>query len=198
MYNECRHILLSGHKCRAAALKGKAFCYHHLFSRRLARTAPASSEPLVLPSIEEPSGVAAALNQVLRQHASNRMDRQKAQTLLYGLQIAASIVRKSDFQQPPGQTVREVCEDEDEGLIAPEATSCEPPEDCANCEKRGKCTTWQVSNSDFPGDFFSPPPTYKAKDVRSRIALRIARDKRLQERRLELNRLFHGVDSDYD
>ncbi len=30
MFNECPHILTSGHKCKAAALRGKAFCYYPL------------------------------------------------------------------------------------------------------------------------------------------------------------------------
>lgn len=192
MYNECRHILLSGHKCRAAALKGKAFCYHHLYSRRLARMNPAPADPLLLPSIEDAAGVTAALNQVIRQYGNNRMDRQKASTLFYGLQIAASLVSKSRDDQPVGQTVRDVCEDEEGGLIAPEATSCEPPEDCEKCAKRGKCKTWQVSHSEFPGDFFSPPPNYIAKASRDRLARRIASDERLHEKRREIFRIAYG------
>ncbi|MBS1801807.1 MAG: hypothetical protein JST28_00490 [Acidobacteria bacterium] len=189
MYNECRHILLSGHKCRAAALKGKAFCYHHLYSRRLARMNPAPADPLLLPSIEDIAGVNAALNQVIRQYGNNRMDRQKATTLFYGLQIAASLVHKSQGDQPPGQTVREICEDEDGGMIAPESTSCEPPEDCKTCAKRSSCKTWRISESDFPGDFFSPPPTYKAKALRERLALKIRRGERIDEERREIQRL---------
>jgi len=196
MYNECRHILHSGHKCRAAALKGKAFCFHHMASRRLARMNPNSSDALLLPSIEDTAGVTAALSQVLRQFANNRMDRPKATTLFYGLQIAASVVKKSQYEQPPGQTVREVCEDEEEGLIAPESTSCEPPEDCEKCAKSGSCKTRLVSLSDFPGDFFSPPPTYRAKAVRSRLARRIAKDDRLDEERREIFRIAYGDDPD--
>jgi len=190
MYNECRHILLSGHKCRAAALKGKAFCYHHLYSRRLARMNPAPADPLLLPSIEDAAGVNAALNQVIRQYANNRMDRQKATTLFYGLQIAASLVNKSQADLPPGQAVRDVCEDEEEGVIAPESTSCEPPEDCKTCAKSDACMTRHVSTSDFPGDFFSPPPTYKAKAFRERLALKIRKGERIEEKRQELERLF--------
>jgi len=196
MYNECRHILSGGHKCRAAALKGKAFCYHHMASRRLARMTLTSSDALPLPPIEDTAGVMTALTQVIRQLGNNRLDRPKAATLFYGLQIAASLVRKSPYDQPPGQTVRDVCDDPEEGLIAPEATSCEPPKDCANCEKRGSCKTWQVSGCDFPGDFFSPPPTYSAKATRDRLARRIARNQRNSERSLEISRMAYGDDAD--
>jgi hypothetical protein len=196
MYNECRHILHSGHKCRAAALTGKAFCFHHMCSRRQARTALESADGLSLPPIEDASGVAAALSQVLRQVANNQMDRAKATTLLYGLQIAASVVNKSQYEQPPGQTVREVFVDEEEGFIAPESTSCEPPEDCANCKKSSTCKTRQVSQSDFPGDFFSPPPTYRAEAIRSRLALKITKGERFEEQRREMYRLAYGDDPD--
>jgi len=155
-----------------------------------------SSNALPLPTIEDATGAMTAVNQVLRHLANSRLDRPKAATLFYGLQIAASLVRKTQYGQPPGQTVRDVCEDEEEGLIAPESTSCEPPEDCEKCAKAGECKTWQVSQSEFPGDFFSPPPTYNAKPARSRIARRIARDEKLAQDRRELFRIAYGDNND--
>ena len=192
MYYDCRHILLSGHKCRAAALKGKAFCYHHMASRRLARTTLTSADPLMLPSVEDTAGLTSAINQVFRQYGNCQMDQQKASTLFYGLQVATSILRASQRQQPPGQTVRDVIEDAEEGMIAPESTSCEPPQDCEDCDKRGTCKTRLVSQSEFPGDFFSPPPNYNAEAARGRIARKIAKDERLNEQRREIFRMSYG------
>lgn len=196
MYYECRHILLSGHKCRGAALRGKAFCYHHMASRRLARTIITAADPLLLPSIEDAAGLTTAINQVLRQYGSNHLDREKAGTLLYGLQVAASVLRTSNNGEPPGQTVRDVVEDDEEGLIAPESISCEPPQDCDDCEKRGTCKTRLVSQSEFPGDFFSPPPNYSAKAERARVARKIAKDERLNEQRREVFRMSYGDESE--
>jgi hypothetical protein len=36
MFLECRHILTSGHKCKAAALRGQQFCYSYMPARRYA------------------------------------------------------------------------------------------------------------------------------------------------------------------
>jgi hypothetical protein len=35
MFNECRHILVSGQRCKAA-LRGQSFCYWHTTARRYA------------------------------------------------------------------------------------------------------------------------------------------------------------------
>ncbi|WP_162601882.1 hypothetical protein [Occallatibacter savannae] len=196
MYYECRHILLSGHKCRAAAVRGKAFCYHHMASRRLARTTLTATDPLMLPSVEDPAGLIAAVNQVIRHYGDSHIDRDKAGTLFYGLQVATSILKASLRSQPPGQTVRDVIEDEEEGLIAPESTSCEPPQDCEDCERRNTCKTRLVSESEFPGDFFSPPPNYTAKAARNRLGRDIAKDLRLDEERREIFRRAYGDDKE--
>ena len=80
MFNECRHILTSGHKCKAPALRGKAFCYFHTATRRYSRTSTTSAEPLLLPSTEDAAGVQLAINEVLRSYASKRIDRRQAGT----------------------------------------------------------------------------------------------------------------------
>jgi len=139
MYIECRHILPSGYKCKAAALRGKAFCYYHIASRRLAQMTPASAGSFTLPSVEDAPGVQTALNEVFRQYSAHRINHQEAGIFFYGLQIASGIVRKSANDQRPADTVREVCDDPEEGIIAPESTACEPPDDCANCSERESC-----------------------------------------------------------
>jgi len=143
MYIECRHILPSGHKCRAAALRGKAFCYYHIASRRLARMNPTSDDPVTLPSIEDAPGVQTALNEVFNQCLTRRISPQEAKVILYGLQIASGLARKLPTDQKPGDTVRDVCEDPEEGMIAPETTACEPPDDCVNCPTRDSCKNSQ-------------------------------------------------------
>lgn len=146
MYNECRHILPSGHKCRAAALRGRAFCYYHTASRRLIRTTTTSPEAVLLPPIEDVAGVQAAVNQVLRSYSSRRINRQEASTFFYGLQIASMLALRTRTEQKPGDTVRELCEDVVEGVIAPESSACDAPKECYECPERDdceECPLWQ-------------------------------------------------------
>src|SRR5579864_9034590 len=109
MFNECRHVLTSGRKCNAAALRGQAYCYYETADRRYATTSTALSDPLLLPPIEDTGGVQVAINQVFRALASGRIDRRQAGVYFYGLQIAERLARKSD--EKPTDTVRETCED---------------------------------------------------------------------------------------
>jgi len=139
MYIECRHILPSGYKCKAAALKGKAFCFYHTNSRRFPNPTLAEAGILLLPSVEDAAGVTIAVNQVLRLFGKGNIDRHQAGTFFHGLQIAASVVPKAPRDQRPGDTVRETFEDPDSrGTIGPEAEGCDP-EDCAKCQKRFHC-----------------------------------------------------------
>ncbi len=137
MFNECRHILASGHKCKAAALRGKAFCYYHTADRRYATTSYASVDPLLIPAIEDTAGVQIAINQVFRGLANRRLDRRQAGVYFYGLQIAARLALKSD--QKPSETVRDTCQDDEGYTLAPEKSTCEPPADCINCARRTFC-----------------------------------------------------------
>jgi hypothetical protein len=141
MFNECRHILTNGHKCKAAALRGKAFCYYHTADRRYATTSTAAVDPLLIPPIEDTGGVQVAINQVFRALASRRIDRRQAGVYFYGLQIAARLAQKSD--EKPSETVRETCEDADGYVLAPEKSNCEPPADCINCRRRDFCENFE-------------------------------------------------------
>jgi hypothetical protein len=145
MFQECRHILTSGHKCKAAALRGKAYCYYHIASRRYAAGKITQMDPLNFPSIEDAAGVQIALDQVLRALGNWRIEPRHAGVYFYGLQIAARLARKSD--QKPSQTVRELSEEsaaEESGNqgVAPEKKTCEPPLDCLYCHRRSFCADW--------------------------------------------------------
>ena len=158
MFKECRHIMPGGHKCKAAALRGQAFCYYHNASRRYAGIKTTSFDPLLLPSIEDTSGVQIAIDQVLRAFASKRIDQRQAGVFFYGLHLAARLARKSKDEKP-GETVREVCEEPETGSpgegpsllgssLAPEKTTCEPPADCVNCRRRTFCQEFELWETD--------------------------------------------------
>lgn len=144
MYNECRHILPGGHKCKAPALRGKVFCYHHTLARRPATNRVPETGPVRLASAEDSAGLIIAVNQVLREFGEGHIDRHSAGTFFYGLQVAASVLRKGSPNLDRGDVVREFCEDPTEGIIALEKTACDP-EDCPTCEKRYECedTQWK-------------------------------------------------------
>lgn len=146
MFNECRHILTSGHKCKSPALRGQAFCYFHTAARRYANTRTSSVDPLLLPSTDDAAGVQLAVNQVLRALASSRIDRRQAGVYFYGLQIAARLARKSD--EKPGESVRETGEDAEGYILAPEKSVCEPPADCINCRRRTFCQKFEFDEDE--------------------------------------------------
>jgi hypothetical protein len=117
---------------RCRRLKGKVFCYHHTTSRRPANKHIVETGMLLLPSVEDASGVTLAINQILRQFGKGHIDRLDAGTFSHGLQIAASLVPKMSRDQRPGDTVRELFEDPIRGTIGPEKKGCDQ-EDCVKC-----------------------------------------------------------------
>jgi hypothetical protein len=154
MFQECRHILTSGYKCRAAAIKGKKFCFFHTKSLHPTNKLIAETGILLLPTVEDAGGVTMAINQVLRQYGKGNIDGQQAHVFFRGLQIAASLVRKAPADQLPGDTVREVCEDPIRGTIGPEKTGCDP-EDCRKCSKRYSCRDCHLKDGEAEPNFVS-------------------------------------------
>lgn len=129
----------SGIKCRAAALRGKAYCYYH-YNLRLHRDdgTRADKEPLKLPSLEDPRGIQIALAQVLAALGSGRIDTRRAGLYLYGLQIAARLA--ASIREPkPNEVVRSLECDDEGATLAPEQTVCEPDVDCDTCKRRDEC-----------------------------------------------------------
>ena len=102
MFNECRHVLTSGRKCKAAALRGQVYCYYHTPARRYAASRFTRRESLKFPSLKDTAGVQSALNQVLRSLATRRIDVRQAGLYLHGLQLAAQLAVKS-HHKPEGQ-----------------------------------------------------------------------------------------------
>ncbi|HMG84370.1 MAG TPA: hypothetical protein VK574_01425 [Terracidiphilus sp.] len=142
MFKECRYILPSGYKCKSPALRDKHFCYFHNKSRRYAAIRSTSTDPIVFPSVEDTGGVQIALNQVLRNFGARRINARHAGILFYGLQIASQLAHKSD--EKLSESVRETCEDSDGYTLAPEKTTCEPPDDCQGCHHREGCEDFEL------------------------------------------------------
>jgi hypothetical protein len=130
MFQECRHIKSNGSKCRAAALKGKAYCYYHfrlhtIVSRAAAPTAPYEQRELEMPFLEDRGAVQIALSEVVSAIAARRIDHKSAALLVYALQVASSNAKNAG-DIVADQQVREQFETEEGEQLAPEVTTLEP------------------------------------------------------------------------
>lgn len=98
---ECRHILTSGRKCQAIALRGRPFCYNHSNQRTLA--AAGDYKSVKLPLFEDHASVLLALNQVTRAMTAGRIDDKIAGRCLYAIQLAMQTIRRMEAEQPVEQ-----------------------------------------------------------------------------------------------
>ena len=162
MYNECRHIKSDGKRCRAAALNGKPYCFFHIKSDHLHRRITAE-----IPPIEDSTSILLAIGQVVRALDSETMDCKRAGLMLYGLQIASSVTTRLEKAQPADtvpDTVRSIHNADGEPvefteaffsgapMLAPENSVCEPPHDCANCNRKDSCDNPHADVERAPGD----------------------------------------------
>jgi hypothetical protein len=138
---QCRHIFAGGQRCGSPALRHEPFCYYHHTTRRPApRNRPAAPFDLDLPIPEDRAAIQSAIGQILQRIAANQLDPRRAGLLLYGLQIAASILPKPQKQAKSTrsrrneddkyilepQFVDEIVDHPDHGHIAPEAPMPNP------------------------------------------------------------------------
>ena len=126
MVPECGFILSTGRRCRAVALRGKAYCHAHMKSqsRRFCRPEPAPApEPETQPEhqIEVPvlldiGSIMATLNEILYALGANRISSRRANLLMDGLRMTMANLDRityndtsltempftGQFQPPPG------------------------------------------------------------------------------------------------
>lgn len=69
MYQLCRHVRISGYRCRAAALHNKHFCYYHLTQRQSAENKRRQAKRLLELTTASP---------ILKGNEANSMAKQKA------------------------------------------------------------------------------------------------------------------------
>jgi hypothetical protein len=118
---QCRHVFTAGHRCASPCLRHEPFCYHHHTTRRPVANPAARrrrSTTFTLPELEDRASIQLALGEILQRIAANDLDPKRAGHLLYGLQIAASLLPKEDPKQQP-KSVSEVTHDEELGDLAP-------------------------------------------------------------------------------
>ncbi len=134
---QCRHIHHTGHRCGSPCLRNEEFCYHHHINRKPVPKGEAQERirarkaAFTLPRPEDRSAIQAAIGEVILRLAANELNPRRAGLLLYGLQIASVNLPPRQPAADPANTVEEVVEHPELGLIA-------TPADFEKREKRGK------------------------------------------------------------
>jgi hypothetical protein len=100
LFIECRHIMPSGNRCHAAALRDKAYCYFHIKHHQVVEPRKRPGKPMSLPLLVDDASVQLALAMVLREIGSSRLEPARASVLLYGLKIAAQIAKRVANSRP--------------------------------------------------------------------------------------------------
>ena len=78
---QCNHIKFDDSRCGSPALTGQPRCYFHAHVLR-------KHKEFLLPALEDPTAIQVAIMEVMGAVLDDRIDRGKANTLLYALQIA--------------------------------------------------------------------------------------------------------------
>ena len=119
LYPECRHVMTSGKKCAAPALKGGHFCYYHTRLHLAAKKPVTPMDSIEIPVIEDHCTLQLVLAQVLKQLVNGNIDRHRAWLLLYGLQIASQTLDRRDTS-PDRHSVKSVTRTRDGDDLGPE------------------------------------------------------------------------------
>jgi hypothetical protein len=88
MDNKCRHIKFSGERCEAYALRGEPLCYFHKGRHAARKKPPGVMDSIDIPFLEDRCAIQYCITQVVRAIVNNTLDRARASTVLYGLQLA--------------------------------------------------------------------------------------------------------------
>jgi hypothetical protein len=101
---ECRHIMTNGRKCRAAALRGKPFCFHHV-KLHFRSSAKRRLKELTGSDFQDLNALRRATAKALEALSSPMVDTRRAGLLLYGLHLAANLHNRAS--KLPGFTAQE-------------------------------------------------------------------------------------------
>jgi len=108
----CQHIKLNGQRCGSPAVKGIKHCFFHYGIIRKPRE-------LKLPPIEDDSTLLVATGRILDAMASKKIERGDGTSMLYGIQVAHSLmkgVRLENEQKPIALTKEELLKAEEQYL----------------------------------------------------------------------------------
>lgn len=164
-YDLCRHIKSNGLQCRAVALTDSHFCYFHRrlnHGHSLYRSTMVGKKSLMerghiiaLPPLEDRLSVQLALSEVINALACNFIDVQRANSLLFGLRVAAFNARGLDTLPEPQAVVHECFPAP--GMLDSVAVDLAPPG-----------LTCEIDDSNNPAIFLNPgmaPGTYDQRTI---------------------------------
>jgi hypothetical protein len=98
---ERRHVMTSGKKCEAPALKGTPLCYFHTRLHHIAKQPTTPTDSIEIPLVlDDRCAVQLAIAQVLKAIVNATIDRPRAALLLYGLQLASQNVDRETLAVP--------------------------------------------------------------------------------------------------
>ena len=98
----CRHILDSGVLCQAPAVSCRKYCRHHLSSRLRQRKMARSSRRtggLNLPPLQTAADIRMGMARARIALQAGELDLSTAKTLLWGMEMAATVQRLIDAQE---------------------------------------------------------------------------------------------------
>lgn len=130
----CRHLRMSGQRCKSPALRDERFCYFHTnLSRHHRQLRPnhvydhllEPGKSIRLAPIEDRDSLQMALSQTVGAIATNQIEVKQGVAVLYGLQQLASNMKQIESRNAPAPTPEElpdtVVKTVDHLYIAPDA-----------------------------------------------------------------------------
>jgi hypothetical protein len=146
MSSECRHIMPSGVKCHAIALKGKPYCYAHTRLHRFTAAPPSDPmDTIQLGVLEDRHAILIAIAKVTDALCSGRLDTRRAGILLYSIQLATQNVDKSPVI--PHETVEFMTETDTGEELGPANYICDDNK-CAACPERHTCELCEIDEDE--------------------------------------------------
>lgn len=135
MHFACRHIMHSGVRCQAPAMRQSHFCYYHSKNRSRARLD--RLQDLIIPIPEDNASIRTSVTQTVNALISKHIDAKTAGLVLYGLQLAAQSLPKSLYLAP--DSVRETEQSAEGDELAPVACVRPARHDCSGCSRVDTC-----------------------------------------------------------
>jgi hypothetical protein len=89
MCNECRHIMATGAKCHAPALRDKPYCYFHIRLHGFPKRPAPRPKTIKFPVPSNRTAIQIALTKVLDGLGSAQIDPHRAGLILYTIQLAS-------------------------------------------------------------------------------------------------------------
>jgi len=141
MPKQCRHIMTSGNKCHAIALRDKPYCYYHMNVHRImaASRKPSKSKDkdFEFPFPDSHASLQLSAFQVLSALGSSQIDLKRAGMILYCLQIVSQGLDRSSIGRP-SNPIHCISRAENGDEFGPECEASGPTE-CGKCVELEQC-----------------------------------------------------------